>query len=111
MATGSIPHADVVTNGAEAEADEQARIEQRTAAQAAPPPTPHGTRVRGLSLAGSSSPYGGRFGRLFAALPAADFGATDAQSQSALATLGRAMESTKDNPKDGPDNEESGFPA
>jgi hypothetical protein len=108
--TGSSDH--VKTNGrGESDAEERARIEHRAAARKSPPPSPHGARVRGLSLAGSSSPFGGRFGRIFPAVAPADFGATDAQSQAALATLGRAMESTEDLPKDGPDNEESGIPS
>jgi hypothetical protein len=108
--TGSPDH--VQTNGAgEPDAEEQDRLTQRTTARISPPPSPHGSGVRGLSLAGSSSPFGGRFGRIFPALAPADFGATDSQSQAALAKLGRAMESTKDLPKDGPDNEESGVPA
>ncbi|HEY2320605.1 MAG TPA: heme peroxidase family protein [Solirubrobacteraceae bacterium] len=114
MATESIPHKTVVTNGGPEAAitpDEQARIEHRTAALASPPPNPHGTRIRGLSLTGGSPATGGRFGRLFAALGPADFGATDAQSEAALKRLGRAMVSSEDPPKDGPDNEESGFPA
>ncbi|HEX3978718.1 MAG TPA: heme peroxidase family protein [Solirubrobacteraceae bacterium] len=111
MATQSISTHDVVTNGAEPVAEEQARIDRGAAALTSPPPSPHGAGVRGLSLAGTSSPFGGRFGRLFGALPPADFGATDAQSQSALKQLGRAMESTKDDPKDGPDDEEGGVPA
>ncbi len=111
MATQSMSADDVVTNGAEGRAEEQARIDQRAGALNAPPPSPHGAGVRGLSLAGTSSPFGGRFGRLFGALPPADFGATDTQSQTALKKLGRAMVSTKDDPKDGPDNEEGGVPA
>ena len=114
MATESIPHQTAVTNGGAETAvtpEEQARIDHRTTALASPPPNPHGTRLRGLSLTGGSPATGGRFGRLFAALGPADFGATDAQSEAALKRLGRAMVSTKDDPKDGPDNEESGFPA
>jgi hypothetical protein len=111
MATQSISTNDVPNDGAQAAADEQARIDRGAAALGGPPPSPHGAGVRGLSLAGTSSPLGGRFGRLFGALPPADFGATDAQSESALKKLGKAMESTKDDPKDGPDDEEGGFPA
>ncbi len=111
MPTQSTRTDDVQTNGgAEAATEEQARIDHLTAAITAPPPTPHGSGIRGLSLAGGSPATGGRFGRLFPSLPPADFGATDDQSQSALAKLGRAMEATKEAPKDGPDNEESGIP-
>jgi heme peroxidase len=114
MATESIPQATAVTGGGAEAAitpDEQARIDVRGAALASPPPSPHGSRLPGLSLTGGSAATGGRFGRLFAALPPADYGATDAQSEAALKKLGRAMVSSKDDPKDGPDNEESGFPA
>jgi hypothetical protein len=112
MATQSTRTDDVLTNGAaEAATAEQARTDHLTAAITAPPPTPHGSGIRGLSLTGGSPATGGRFGRLFPSLPPADFGATDDQSQSALAKLGRAMEATKEAPKDGPDNEEGGFPA
>ncbi len=74
-------------------------------------PRPHGVAVRGLSLAPSSRFFNGRFGRMFRALPPADFGANDTDSQAALLQLGAAMVSDEDPPKDGPDNEESGIPA
>ncbi len=112
MATQTTRTDDAQTNGgADAATEEQARIDHLTAAITAPPPTPHGSGIRGLSLTGGSPATGGRFGRLFPSLPPADFGATDAQSQSALEKLGRAMEAAKEAPKDGPDNEEGGFPA
>src|SRR6202008_294648 len=44
-------------------------------------------------------------------LPAATYGATDAESRLALMTLGEAMTSGFDGPKDGNDGEESGIPA
>jgi hypothetical protein len=71
-------------------------------------PTPHGAGVRGLNLAPSSKFFNGRFGRMFRALPPADFGATDDDSQNALVKLGMAMVADEDAPKDGPDAEESG---
>jgi hypothetical protein len=55
-----------------------------------------------------SPSFQGRFGRMFRSLPAATYGATDAESRSALMALGVAMSSTPlDRPKDGFDNEES----
>jgi hypothetical protein len=73
--------------------------------------TPHGRGVRGLGLSRSSPLFGGAFGRIFRALPAAEFGANDAENQANLKALGKAMVSTRDLPKDGPDGEESGIPA
>jgi hypothetical protein len=73
--------------------------------------TPHGRGVRGLNLSRSSLLFGGAFGRMFRALPPADFGATDKETQDNLKLLGKAMVSTEDLPKDGPDAEESGIPA
>jgi hypothetical protein len=69
--------------------------------------------VRGANLSRSSTLFGGPFGRIFRALPAADFGDTDVQTEAALQVLADAMTSVADpaDPKDGPDNEESGFPA
>jgi hypothetical protein len=48
---------------------------------------------------------------MFRALPPADFGPTDADSLSALATLADKMTATPDPAKDGPDPEESGIPS
>jgi len=73
--------------------------------------TPHGQGVRGLNLSRSSLLFGGAFGRIFRALSPAEFGATDQESQDNLKLLGKAMVSTEDKPKDGPDTEESGIPA
>jgi hypothetical protein len=73
--------------------------------------TPHGRGVRGLGLARSSLLFEGAFGRLFRALPPAEFGASDADARKNLKTLGAAMVSTQDLPKDGPDAEESGIPS
>jgi hypothetical protein len=71
----------------------------------------HGATLRGLDATPESRLFAGRFGRMFRALRPADYGADDAASQKALARLGRAMEADKEDPKDGPDNEEGGFPA
>ncbi len=73
--------------------------------------TPHGQGVRGLNLSRSSVLFGGAFGRIFRALPAANFGKTDRETQDNLKILGKAMVGTDDKPKDGPDPEESGIPA
>jgi Animal haem peroxidase len=74
---------------------------------------PHGTGVRGATLSRSSPLFEGRFGRIFRALPPADFGVDDAHSLAALAVLAGKMTSPADpnDPKDGPDTEESGIPA
>ena len=77
------------------------------------PGRPHGTGVRGLTLSRGSISFDGPFGRIFRALPPADFGADDAASLAALGKLAAAMISVRDptDPKDGPDPEESGIPA
>jgi Animal haem peroxidase len=71
----------------------------------------HGKPLRGLTSTAKSPSFQGRFGRMFRSLPAATYGATDAQSRAALMTLGAAMTSSFDGPKDGFDGEESGIPA
>jgi hypothetical protein len=73
---------------------------------------PHGA-VRGANLSRSSLSFDGPFGRIFRAVPPADFGADDPSSLSNLKKLGQAMISPLDkkDPKDGPDAEESGIPA
>jgi Animal haem peroxidase len=73
--------------------------------------TPHGRGVRGLTLPRSSQMFEGAFGRIFRAVKPADFGDNDAESLANLTLLGKAMVSTLDVPKDGPDPEESGIPA
>jgi hypothetical protein len=77
------------------------------------PVRPHGAGIRGVNLSRSSLLFGGPFGRIFRALPPADFGADDAASLQALGALASKMISVVDpkDPKDGPDNEESGIPA
>jgi hypothetical protein len=73
--------------------------------------TPHGRGVRGLSLPRSSVSFGGAFGRIFRALPPAEFGDNDGETEKHLNLLGGKMVSTDDPPKDGPDGEESGIPS
>jgi hypothetical protein len=73
---------------------------------------PHGG-VRGANLSRSSLLFGGPFGRIFRAVPPADFGPDDATTLSNLKDLAAKMTSVADpnDPKDGPDAEESGIPA
>jgi Animal haem peroxidase len=92
--------------------DQAASNGDRQGPDAAPRPLGrHGVAPRGLSLGGSTGPITGRYSRIFPSLPAADWGADDDASQSALMALGAKMMSTLDEPKDGPDDEESGLPA
>jgi hypothetical protein len=72
---------------------------------------PHGQGVRGINLPRSSLSFEGNFGRLFRALPPADFGANDAESEANLKTLARSMLGSDSKEKDGADPEESGIPA
>jgi Animal haem peroxidase len=72
---------------------------------------PHGLGIRGFTLAPKSRLFGGPFGRIFRALPPADFGVDDDRSKAALENLGEKMAASRDLPKDGPDGEESGIPA
>ncbi len=76
------------------------------------PARPHGI-VRGANLVRNSRLFEGPFGRIFRALPPADFGPDDAASQAALAVLAGKMISPADpsEPKDGVDAEESGIPS
>ncbi|HVW86624.1 MAG TPA: hypothetical protein VHB50_18190, partial [Bryobacteraceae bacterium] len=74
-------------------------------------PRPHGSGVRGASLSRSSPLFDGPFGRIFRALPPADFGPTDNDSIQALTALAAKMTADPDPPKDGPDPEEGGIPA
>src|SRR3954451_11147795 len=71
----------------------------------------HGSTVRGLTLPRGSKFFGGQFGRMFRALPPADYGDFDTQSEKNLLALGKAMVADPDPVKDGPDAEESGIPA
>ena len=72
---------------------------------------PHGTGVRGANLSVSSPLFEGPFGRMFRAVPPADFGPDDAASTVALNALAAAMSADPDPVKDGLDPEESGIPA
>jgi Animal haem peroxidase len=67
--------------------------------------------LRGLMSTARSQTFDGRFGRMFRSLPVASYGNTDADTTANLTKLGKAMESAPDDPKDGPDAEESGIPA
>lgn len=73
----------------------------------------HGVPPRGLHTTPTSPSFEGAFGRIFRTLPAARFGLTDGDNQANLVKLGAAMVTDPDaaDPKDGPDNEESGIPA
>ena len=73
--------------------------------------TPHGRGVRGLDLSRSSVFFGGAFGRIFRALPPAEFGPTEVETRANLHVLAKNMVSSLDKPKDGADPEESGIPA
>lgn len=75
-----------------------------------PLPRPHGG-VRGADLSRSSVLFGGPFGRIFRALPPADYGADDDASKAALKKLAAAMLASPDPIRNGPDAEESGIPA
>src|SRR3954471_24429566 len=71
----------------------------------------HGSTVRGFTLSRGSKFFGGQFGRMFRALPPADFGESDTKTEESLLKLGAALVAPPDSPKDGPDDEESGIPA
>lgn len=75
-----------------------------------PIPRPHGG-VRGANLSRASLLFGGPFGRMFRAVPPADFGHDDAASIKALEKLAKAMLAGPEPIKNGPDGEESGIPA
>src|ERR1017187_6675802 len=71
----------------------------------------HGKPLRGLMSTSASPLFQGRFGRMFRSLPAAKYGATDAESRAALMALGDLMTAGVDPASDGADPEESGIPA
>src|SRR5689334_18865262 len=73
--------------------------------------TPHGRGVRGFNLPRSSLLFEGSFGRIFRALPPAEFGDTDQETRENLSKLAAQMVGPDDPPKDGPDAEESGIPS
>src|ERR1700738_1267156 len=70
----------------------------------------HSEPVRGLMSTKNSPLFQGRFGRMFRSLPAATFGATEAENLANLAALGARIPADFDPPKDGTDEEESGIP-
>ncbi len=74
-------------------------------------PTPHGRGVRGFNLPRSSVLFEGNFGRIFRALPIAEFGDNDQETRHNLSKLAVAMVGQDDKAKDGADAEESGIPA
>jgi hypothetical protein len=78
---------------------------------AGPARNAHGTTVRGLTLSRGSKVFNGQFGRMFWSLPPADFGVSDTETEKNLLALGVAMMADHDDPKDGPDDEESGIPS
>ena len=71
----------------------------------------HGSAPRGLDLAPKSTLFEGRFGRIFRALPAAEFGDTETENLQNLAALADQIVAEPDSVKDGIDGEESGIPA
>ena len=75
-----------------------------------PLPRPHGG-VRGANLSRASLLFGGPFGRMFRALPPAEFGPDEAATIHALKKLAAAMLAKHEPPFDGPDPEEGGIPA
>src|SRR5215472_1906552 len=79
-------------------------------------PTPtslrfHGQTVRGIDLSRSSVLFEGRFGRIFRALPPAEFGTSDPKSEENLTQLATKIAADLDCPKDAADPEESGIPS
>ena len=75
--------------------------------------TRHSTVVRGLEAAGTNVDrnFRFRFGRMFPRLPGATFGAKGKEEFDNLSKLAEKMVSGFDQPKDAPDDEESGIPA
>jgi hypothetical protein len=74
-------------------------------------PRPHSAGIRGATLVRGSRLFEGPFGRIFRAVPPADFGTTETQNLEAISLLAQAMIAEPDVPKDEPDEEESGIPA
>jgi Animal haem peroxidase len=73
----------------------------------------HSDPLRGLMSAATSPLFQGRFGRMFRFSPSAQFGSDEDENKKNLKILAEAMSATADpqDPKDGPDDEESGIPA
>ncbi len=72
---------------------------------------PHGVGLRGIDLSRNSPLFEGQFGRIFRALPPADYGDSDHKSDLALNELADKMVAGPDPIVDGIDAEESGIPA
>jgi hypothetical protein len=72
-------------------------------------PTPHGRGVRGLTLPRSSLLFEGNFGRLFRALPPAEFGDNDKESEDSLKALAETMVGGEDQPKTVPTQKKVAF--
>src|SRR2546425_214983 len=70
-------------------------------AQNVTPPRPHGTGLRGANLSRSSPLFSGPFGRLFRALPPADFGDDEPSlyEDGRSFVLGRQLAGAAANPK------------
>lgn len=73
--------------------------------------TTHGRGVRGFNLPRSSLLFEGNFGRMFRALPPAEFGADDSKTKENLTNLATELVAEGETLEDGPDHEESGIPA
>src|SRR3954468_1428125 len=71
----------------------------------------HGKPPRGLMATMRSPLFQGFFGRMFRALPPANFGTTEAEVRDNLDKLASKMVADFDAPKDGEDEEESGIPS
>jgi hypothetical protein len=71
----------------------------------------HGNTVRGLTLSRGSKFFGPQFGRMFRALPPAEFGGNDSETEANLLKLAAAMVAAPDPIKDGLDPEDGGIPA
>jgi len=70
---------------------------------------PHGVPPRGIDMDTRSRLFEGRFGRIFRALPPADFGSNDTEAEQLLETLAAAMIHEPECPEDGADDEEGGI--
>jgi hypothetical protein len=75
------------------------------------PSTPHGRGVRGFNLPRSSLLFEGNFGRMFRALPVAEFGSDDEETRKNLKNLADDLIGDEAGSEDRPDDEESGIPS